>query len=185
MNPFPTRTASSPRNCTPSRRQLGLFVVLLLTAPWIQGQAIYRWVSPTGVVSYGNQPPKDARQVHKIGEESPPAPVAATHSQSESKHSATEHTDQEVAKENALAARLNLLSALQNYANSQQAPRVIHVDRQPGLLFFPAYPYDVTPGVGLRPAQPPRPHPVAPPQPNNGLPPIPPWYTGPWPRQTP
>ena len=154
----------------------------LLALPVLALQAdalpIYRWVSPSGVVSYGNQPPNGAKDVHKVGEQSPtppsPPPPVPMMQQPPEQYQA----QRQIAKDQELAAKLNLLRALENYLGQRQ-PRIIHEDRGPSLFLYPPYPY---PPARPRPP-PPRPPQVSPP--DNGLPQIPPWYTGPWPRQTP
>ncbi|MEY2342057.1 DUF4124 domain-containing protein [Acidithiobacillus sp. IBUN Pt1247-S3] len=160
-----------------------LLSACLLALPVLATQAdalpIYRWVSPSGVVSYGNQPPKGAKDVHKVGEQSPtpPTPPPPVVQKPEEQHRA----QQQIAKDQELAAKLNLLRALENYLGQRQ-PQIIHEDRNPSLLLYPGYPYPPYPPTRPRP---PRPRPPQAPPINNGLPQIPPWYTGPWPRQTP
>ncbi|MBU2754290.1 DUF4124 domain-containing protein [Acidithiobacillus sp. CV18-2] len=152
------------------------WLAMPVLAPSALALPIYRWVSPEGVVSFGNRPPKDARDVQKIGEQSPisatpPAPVVMQPARK------AEQTEQKIARDEELAAKLNLLRALENYLGQRQ-PQIIHEDRGPSLFLYPSYPYQPHPG-------PPRPRPPQSPTVNNGLPQIAPWYTGPWPRQTP
>ena len=158
----------------------------VLALPFLLQQAdalpIYRWVSPSGVVSFGDHVPKGAQNVQKIGEQSPPPPIPSPTAppKVQSSQHREQQAQQQVAKDEELAAKLNLLRALESYLGQRQ-PQVIHEDRGPSLFLYPPYPYPPRPP--LRP-RPPRPLPSKP-VPDNGLPQIPPWYTGPWPRQGP
>jgi hypothetical protein len=151
------------------------FLILILLAPPLSVSAatIYRWVSPSGAVSYGDQPPSGSHQVQKIvPQPAPPPPPAQPQAP---KPDDKLQAEKQIAKEELLAARLRLLSILE--ANARP-PVVIHEEQSPPLLYVPVQPY---PHFWQRPPVPPRRPPVL----SNGLPSIPPWYTGPWPRQTP
>ncbi len=89
----------------------------LATIPVASGNPIYRWVSPNGVVSYGDRPPRGAQKIQAI----PPAPppIAPTRSGPAAK----EEAPSGASEAQAAIARLNLLAAINNYQNSLQTAR--------------------------------------------------------------
>lgn len=153
-----------------------LLIACLELTTTVNANPIYRWISPSGVVSYGIQPPSNADGVKKIDLlPAPPAPPPSKKAPQKAEKNFRE--EKEIARERVLAARLQLLSALEGTL-ATRTPVIIHDDRNSPLLYEPFLP---SPGV-MHPAAPPmaRPSP-APPQ--NGLPTIPPWETGPLPHQ--
>ncbi len=109
----------------------------ILATPLAFGDTIYRWVSPNGVVSYGNQPPRGARKIQAI----PPAPPPTASTRTNPGPTAAEGTSSKASKAQTAIARLNLLAALNNYQNSLQTartpPRNIYT---PGFI-GPYFPY--------------------------------------------
>ncbi|MDD3760384.1 MAG: DUF4124 domain-containing protein [Acidithiobacillus sp.] len=118
--------SSGRRTCT-----LAVIVALLSTGLALDAQAtIYRWISPDGVVSYGGNPPADARQVETLdGAPMPSAPDRAApaseplgnrpaQSSPEQPAAPQNHADnqaQQALKTQLAAARLQLLQATQAY----------------------------------------------------------------------
>ncbi|MDA8246009.1 DUF4124 domain-containing protein [Acidithiobacillus sp.] len=110
----------------------------ILATPLAFGDTIYRWVSPSGVVSYGNQPPRGARKIQTI----PPAPPPTASTRTNPGPAAAEEAlSSKTSKAQTAIARLNLLAALDNYRNSLQTartpPRNIYT---PGFI-GPYFPY--------------------------------------------
>ncbi|WP_409409533.1 DUF4124 domain-containing protein [Acidithiobacillus ferriphilus] len=109
----------------------------ILATPLTFGDTIYRWVSPNGVVSYGNQPPRGARKIQTI----PPAPPPTASIRTNPGPTAAEGAPSNASKAQTAIARLNLLAALNNYRNSLQTartpPRNIYT---PGFI-GPYFPY--------------------------------------------
>ncbi|WCE94030.1 DUF4124 domain-containing protein [Acidithiobacillus ferriphilus] len=113
----------------------------ILATPLAFGDTIYRWVSPSGVVSYGNQPPRGARKIQTI----PPAPSPTASTRTNPGPTAAEEApSSKTSKAQTAIARLNLLAALNNYQNSLQTartpPRNIYT---PGFI-GPYFPYGVS-----------------------------------------
>ncbi|WP_291511955.1 DUF4124 domain-containing protein [Acidithiobacillus sp.] len=160
-----------------SRTVLLLAFSLIWLSPGLAGEPIYRWVSPTGVVSFGDHPPpaaRDLRRIHTLPAP-PPGPSAdsaATVSSNEARTLSA--TNSALAREEALIARINLLTALANYAHSNEAPtHPPHSVYSPAFLLPPGYAY---PSLGPTPGAPPPP-----PGPGPGAqrPGIPPWASPP------
>ncbi|MHB1737702.1 MAG: DUF4124 domain-containing protein [Acidithiobacillus sp.] len=137
-------------------------VVWNITAiPVASGDPIYRWVSPSGVVSYGDQPPRGAHRVQALPP-IPPAPPPAAIAPTKSGSTAKEETLSAASKAQAAIARLNLLAAINNYQSSLQSarippPRSAYI---PGFIgpYFPYGPHrfrERRPQRYRRPAHPP------------------------------
>lgn len=109
---------------------VGSALIILAAAVWnitaipvASGDPIYRWVSPSGVVSYGDQPPRGAHRVQALPP-IPPAPPPAAIAPTKSGSTAKEETLSAASKAQAAIARLNLLAAINNYQSSLQSARI-------------------------------------------------------------
>ena len=104
----------------------------LTTIPIASGAPIYRWVSPNGVVSYGDRPPRGAQKIQAIPPAPPaPPPIAPT----KSGPTAKEEAPSRASEARAAIARLNLLAAMNNYQNSLQTART----PPPQNVYFPGF----------------------------------------------
>ena len=94
----------------------GLVLSDWMSSPIAQADPIYRWVSPSGVISYGDQPPPDARKLQELPPALPPVPAPSQKRQpAPSPKPSTEGNKALTAME-----RLNLLTAINNYQRSLQ-----------------------------------------------------------------
>ncbi len=114
-----------------------------------QAERIYRWVSPDGTVSFGDQPPANARKLQSL----PSAPPAPPTVHSPASRTPVSSSPPAAATDKTLTTieRLNLLTALNNYRNSlRPAPEPRQHD-----VYIPAY---IGPGpfppYGHRPRRP-------------------------------
>jgi len=139
-------------------------------------EPIYRWISPSGVVSFGDRPPPGARDLRRVhtAPAPPPGPSIPTVA-TESSEEASAAPSAALAREEALIARLDLLTALANYARTREPPsHPPHSVYSPTFLLPPAYGY--LPGRALAPAPPPPPPGIGP---RARRSPFPPWASPP------
>ncbi|MDD5377545.1 MAG: DUF4124 domain-containing protein [Acidithiobacillus sp.] len=149
-----------------SRNRRSAFMACVALLVWAGGiaplsaqAAIYRWVSSNGTVSYGDQPPPNAKKLQALPP-IPPAPPAVAHPQPVQPAAAPPPAD----KNKTLTAieRLNLLTALNNYQSSLPTPpeprQHVYIPAYIGPGPFPAY----RPGRPSRWHRPP-PRPIRPP----------------------
>lgn len=101
---------------------LATIVWSLTTIPVATGDPIYRWVSPNGAVSYGDRPPRGAQKIQAIPPITP-APPPTTIAPTKSGPAAKEEAPSGASEAQAAIARLNLLTAINNYQNSLQTAR--------------------------------------------------------------
>lgn len=101
---------------------LATIVWSLTTIPVASGNPIYRWVSPNGVVSYGDRPPRGAQKIQAIPPIPPALPPTAM-APTQSGPAAKEETPSGASAAQAAIVRLNLLAAINNYQNSLQTAR--------------------------------------------------------------
>ena len=101
---------------------LATIVWSLTTIPVASGNPIYRWVSPNGVVSYGDRPPRGAQKIQAIPPIPPALPPTAM-APTQSGPAAKEETPSGASEAQAAIVRLNLLAAINNYQNSLQTAR--------------------------------------------------------------
>jgi|GEM_PF-1775962 hypothetical protein len=154
------------RHCSRPYWVLAAAIILSTGSGLLPAQAaIYRWVSPNGTVSYGDQPPPGAAKLQSLPPV-PPAPPPAAHLQTP--QTAATVTPSSAASDKTLTAieRLNLLAALNNYQNSLRPPpepeHHVYIPAYIGPAPFPPYrpgrpPYWRRPPP--RPLRPPSNHP--------------------------
>ncbi|WP_172437629.1 DUF4124 domain-containing protein [Acidithiobacillus marinus] len=130
-----------------------------------QAERIYRWVSPDGTVSFGDQPPANAKKLQSLPS-APPAPPSVHPSAPPHKTPSSPPA----AAEKALTAieRLNLLTALNNYQNSlRPAPEPrqhdVYIPAYIGPRPFPPYGHRPPPSWRHPPPRPGRPPVTRPP----------------------
>lgn len=149
-------------HCSRACRVLAAVFILSAGNALLPAQAaIYRWVSPNGTVSYGDQPPPNASKLQSLPP-IPPAPPPVAHLQTPQK--AATVTPSSAASDKTLTAieRLNLLVALNNYQNSLRPP-----PEPEHHVYIPAY-IGPAPFPPYRPGRPPHwrrppPRPIRPP----------------------
>ena len=102
-------------------RSAGLICLLLLlfVSQRMEAAAIYRWISPQGVVSYGGHPPATGRHITAIdvpkSPATPPENTGARPLAESPPPSRPAVSRRKILAQRVLINRLNLLSALQNY----------------------------------------------------------------------
>ncbi len=123
--PDDRRPDHPPSHRMPVRNALTMLAAIawnVTTIPVACGTPIYRWISPNGVVNYGDQAPRGAREVQIIPAP-PSAPPPKARAPTNSGPPAEEGAPSPAFKARTAIDRLNLLAALNNYRNSLQAAR--------------------------------------------------------------
>jgi hypothetical protein len=93
----------------------------ILLSPVSQATTIYRWVSPNGTVSFGDHPPANARKLEVLPA-APPSSLPAPNLQAAIPAPSSPTDSASQGKALTAIERLNLLTALNNYQKSLQAP---------------------------------------------------------------
>lgn len=138
-------------------KSLRLLLLVGIALPMAGTASIYRWVSPNGVVNYGDQPPQNAQKLRAmppIPPAPPPTPKRSPAPSNSVAHSTAANKAQEATE------RLNLLTAINNYQNSLKAaqPTRQHVYIPAYIGPYPPYqrwhPHPGAPRPPIRPIRP-------------------------------